>query len=253
MSSEIVTDKQDSNLSSVVSSKHETSSIPPLTKEQIAEKLIVIKLKAAIDVLDKYSINVRNLILELARCMYQNKLCEESQICRRIKDSLKDKIKEGKISKKWIEECLPQEYKRKYTKSEVSSLSNQNGRLQMQQNNDSHLIEHICSNPEESDSKIVTSGSTDNSQNISQWDDDKYEQLILENNELREILRQQQAFLRADQVIKRETQFYIPKEKYDDLRLAMDNSKDLVLVVFDTTGKLKCVKPDTSRDKLENI
>ena len=55
--------------------------------------------------------------------------------------------------------------------------------------------------------------------------------------------------------MKRETQFFIPKEKYDDLRLAMDNSKDLVLVVFDATGKLKSAKPDTStsRDGLENI
>ena len=36
---------------------------------------------------------------------------------------LKDKIREGKITEKWIEECLHQEYKRKYNKSEVSSLS----------------------------------------------------------------------------------------------------------------------------------
>jgi hypothetical protein len=36
---------------------------------------------------------------------------------------LADKINEGKITGKWIEECLPQEYKRKYAKSELSSLS----------------------------------------------------------------------------------------------------------------------------------
>jgi len=36
---------------------------------------------------------------------------------------LKDKINEGRITGKWVEECLPQEYKRKYAKSELSSLS----------------------------------------------------------------------------------------------------------------------------------
>ena len=40
---------------------------------------------------------------------------------------MKDKIRVGKITAKWIEECLPPEYKRKYmTKSEVSSLSKEN-------------------------------------------------------------------------------------------------------------------------------
>ncbi|MFZ0329077.1 MAG: hypothetical protein WAL66_17425 [Nitrososphaeraceae archaeon] len=46
---------------------------------------------------------------------------------RKIKEVLKDKIREGKITAKWIEDCLPPEYKRKYTtKSEVSSLSKEN-------------------------------------------------------------------------------------------------------------------------------
>ncbi len=31
---------------------------------------------------------------------------------------MKDKIQEGKISEGWIEECLPREYKRKYTRTE---------------------------------------------------------------------------------------------------------------------------------------
>ena len=40
---------------------------------------------------------------------------------------MKDKIREGKITAKWIEDCLPPEYKRKYTtKSEDTSLSKEN-------------------------------------------------------------------------------------------------------------------------------
>jgi hypothetical protein len=42
----------------VVYSKYETSSTVPLTNEQIAEKFIIIKLKAAVDLLGKYSIKV---------------------------------------------------------------------------------------------------------------------------------------------------------------------------------------------------
>ena len=40
------------------------------------------------------------------------------------------KIKEGKITKKWIERCLPQEYKRTYAKSEQSSLSSKVKKLE---------------------------------------------------------------------------------------------------------------------------
>ena len=43
---------------------------------------------------------------------------------------LADKIKEGKITKKWIECCLPQEYRRRYVKSEQSSLSGEAKKLE---------------------------------------------------------------------------------------------------------------------------
>ena len=84
---------------------------------------IIVELRITIDQLDIHFVKAKNLILELARELDEAKQCKQSQICRKIKDILEDKIKESKISEKWIEECLPQEYKRKYTKSEVSSLS----------------------------------------------------------------------------------------------------------------------------------
>ena len=61
----------------------------------------------------------------------KEELCERNQISRTIKKILKDKIKEGKVTEKWIEECLPPEYKRHYTKSEVSSLSKQRPKQQI--------------------------------------------------------------------------------------------------------------------------
>ena len=75
---------------------------------------IIAKLELIIDQLDIHFAKAKNLILELARQLDETKQCKQSQICRKIKELLEDKIKEE-----------PQEYKRKYTKGEVGSLSKQ--------------------------------------------------------------------------------------------------------------------------------
>jgi hypothetical protein len=84
---------------------------------------IVSQIKYVIDQISTNFATARELVLELARRLNETKECELGQTCRKIKLILKDKIREGRITEKWIEECLPQEYKRKYNKSEVSSLS----------------------------------------------------------------------------------------------------------------------------------
>src|SRR6476660_7971555 len=85
---------------------------------------IITDLKLVIDQINIDRNNAENLILELAKHLDENKLCERNQISRKIKNILGDKIMEGKVTGKWIEECLPSEYKRKYTtKSELTSLS----------------------------------------------------------------------------------------------------------------------------------
>jgi hypothetical protein len=112
------------------SPENSVSSAFPAENKTIAEIISEVK-----DVIDQIGVNVttaRGLILELARRLNETQQFELGQICRRIKWILKDKIKEGKITEKWIEECLPQEYKRKYNKSEVSSLS-ATGRASVQQ------------------------------------------------------------------------------------------------------------------------
>lgn len=87
---------------------------------------IIIDLRQIIDHLSTTFASVRDLILQLARRLDETKQCEQGQICKRIKEILKDKIQERKITEKWIEECLPKEYKRNYVKSELSSLSKDN-------------------------------------------------------------------------------------------------------------------------------
>ena len=86
-------------------------------------KAVVVNLRAVIDELDRNFASAKSLILELARLLDETKQCKQSQICTKIKEILADKINEGKITGKWIERCLPQEYRRRYAKSEQSSLS----------------------------------------------------------------------------------------------------------------------------------
>ena len=98
------------------------SPIPILTPAtQI--KTVVVNLRAVIDELDRNFTSAKSLILKLARLLDETKQGKQSQICAKIKEMVADKIKEGKITKKWIERCLPQEYRRRYAKSEQSSLS----------------------------------------------------------------------------------------------------------------------------------
>src|SRR6476661_5810702 len=86
---------------------------------------IITDLKLAIDQIDSSFKNARDLILELARILDESGECERRSISRKIKELLADKIQEGKITAKWIHDCLPSEYKREY-KREVTSLSNGN-------------------------------------------------------------------------------------------------------------------------------
>jgi hypothetical protein len=62
--------------------------LPPAT--QI--KTVVVNLRAVIDELDRNFASAKSLILELARLLDETKQDKQSQICRKIKEMLKDKI-----------------------------------------------------------------------------------------------------------------------------------------------------------------
>jgi hypothetical protein len=94
-------------------------------------KSIIASLRVVVDQIHSDFKQARELILEIARQLDERELCERNQISRTIKKILKDKIQEGKVTEKWIEECLPSEYKRQYTKSEPSSLSKQQPKEQI--------------------------------------------------------------------------------------------------------------------------
>jgi hypothetical protein len=90
-------------------------------------KNIITKLRITVDHIDSPRNYARDLIHELARQLDERRLCERGRISIKIKEILKDKIHAGRITKEWISECLPEDYKRKYikTKSKLSLLSKQ--------------------------------------------------------------------------------------------------------------------------------
>ncbi len=81
-------------------------------------KSIAINLRIAVDQMHLGLTKAKELILETARQIDEEHVEEQAKICKKIKEILKDKIQEGKISEGWIEECLPREYKRKYARTE---------------------------------------------------------------------------------------------------------------------------------------
>jgi hypothetical protein len=62
-------------------------------------------------------------ILDAARRLDETKNYKQHEICRIIKNELREEIVQGKISERCIEGILPRKYKRKYIKSELNSAS----------------------------------------------------------------------------------------------------------------------------------
>ena len=80
---------------------------------------------------EKTTDTCKTLLLKLCQDLLALNICEEHQVSITIKEILKDKINHNKITERWIERCLPQEYKRKYEKkSDTSSLSSNRNPIQ---------------------------------------------------------------------------------------------------------------------------
>lgn len=198
---------------------------------QSEEDNIVAKLRADIDALHLYTKRIKDSILDLARYLDENKIFERNQICRKIKEKLQDKIKEGKITDKWIEASLPPEYKRRYTKSELSSVSNENKQeqvLSVINNRGAKSITEIEFNA--GDSKAIAKNDTNG---LSQEDIKKYAG-ILERS------------LDAIDISKNPLEFSIRRDKYQNLITAMQDSDNAIYAIF-KDGKFQYAYPDKAQ------
>jgi hypothetical protein len=206
--------------------------------------------------------------------------------CSKIKEMLKDKIAAGKITGKWIEKFLPQEYKRRYSnniKSELSSLSgseeegDDNG-------NDTKTVEQILidtsgrSSTVKEDSSSIADSYGNTSSNNDRIKDNKskftpaksnhnnnirnasynqetshFEAECPQNKELEDsddaVVRSSSVVVCADQIQNCANKIHhIHKEKYDLLRQAMNSSKQFCSLIFDKDRTLVLAEPDISKE-----
>ena len=210
---------------------------------------IITKLRVVIDERDKNFADAKSLILELARHLDETRQCEETQICRKIKEMLNDKINEGKITGKWIEECLPQEYKRKYAKSELSSLSRNakkvgkilvdNGGKSLAESssyedsnidNTAHIAHIAHTQTQGKDRNQTLQKDTSNNLGISENDDDCG---CIRVQELQEAFLKALMMTQDEHLSGAEVKFSIPKDRYEEVKTAMSNGSNCCYLIFD--------------------
>lgn len=212
----------------------------PILRDGQAIECILTDLRVVIDKIDKNFINAKKLILKLGEALFSIKQYEQSQICRIIKQSLKDKIREGKITEKWIEECLPKNYKRKYTKSELSSLSKSDKNLgKIEVNNfgeatsagvfsDRKEINNDCSIPSKENVMVPENGS----HNLKGSANNNAGSCI-RCQELEEALLKVSTATPSILESEAEISFIIPKEKYQEVIGAILCNYNCCYMIFD--------------------
>jgi len=212
---------------------------------------VVANLRAVIDELDKNFASAKSLILELARLLDETKQGKQSQICAKIKEMLADKIKEGKITKKWIERCLPQEYRRRYAKSEQSSLSGKAKKLEkiiIVDNKGKTVAVEEEPSPYNSSTIDNTGAFTqprggdaiqpiqkEQDEDVLEGDDESLTRSLESGEEVEEeaprkasLIREAEHLLAADEI-----KFTIPKERYEEVKTAMSNCSNCCYLIFD--------------------
>ena len=213
---------------------------------------VVVNLRAVIDALDRNFASAKSLILELARLLDETKQCKQSQICTKIKEILADKINEGKITGKWIERCLPQEYRRRYAKSEQSSLSrnakklgeilvdNEGKSLAESSSYEGSSIDNIAHIAHTQTQRRVRNQTlqkdTPNNLGISENDDDGG---CIRVQEWEEALLKALMMIQDEHLSGAEIKFSIPKERYEEVKTAISNGSNCCYLIFDrNTGLL---------------
>jgi hypothetical protein len=215
---------------------------------------IIAELEALIDQINTNFASARGLILELARKLNETKQCELTQICRRIKEILKNKIREGKITERWIEECLPQEYKRNYNKSEQTSLSRKAKKLQeIIINNKGNVYAESISPTKSSIRNVYSTAAKGDTQldlpedrpdNLGDYHKDEVQCTRCQN--LEEALIKASPISTAEYLSENKIKFIIPRDRYKEIKSAMRRSNNSFLLIVDGTRRtLGSVEPDT--------
>jgi uncharacterized protein YnzC (UPF0291/DUF896 family) len=214
-------------------------------------KIVVDDLRAVIDELDRNFASAKSLILKLARLLDETKQGKQSQICTKIKEMLADKVKEGKISKKWIERCLPQEYRRRYVKSEQSSLSGKAKKLEkiIIVDNKGKTVAGKEEEPSPYNSSTIDNNSAftqaqgrdaiqpiQKEQDEDAIEDDGDEDWTRSQESEQEVEEAPCSLLIRENghlLESAEIKFTIPKDRYEEVKTAMSNGSNCCYLIFD--------------------
>ena len=217
-----------------------------MNNEEVVLTGIIADLRSLIDHINDNFVQAKTLIQELARRLDELGKCEKSEISAKIKEILADKIKEHTITVKWIEECLPREYKRSYrSKSELSSLLKKENKVQdnnvaatIDTKDGSVLLIKGEGHSNFSDNKrenLVKDAANSRGSEIREYETsidntDTYQILQEENRQLKEALKKQTKMMIG------EMEFKIAREKYYEIKEAMSKSKYFTYIIFDNRG-----------------
>ena len=205
-------------------------------KKDPAIKGRIIDLKFRIDNIVEEQKTLAADILELAKQLNESNLCETDKISITIKEILKEKIQQGKISEKWIEECLPPEYKRKYKKkkSELTSLSKKKKEIPLV----------VAENSGET--FMIRAEESRNIQNDSE---------LTESNLLNQELESKNKGGTADTVTKSESansrikEIQIAKERFNEITDALNKCTAVLYINLNEEGNVESIEPDTLRNQ----
>ena len=217
---------------------------------------IIADLKIVVENFHLECTKLRDIIQELAKKLDENKICKQDIICQSIKEILKEKIDEGKISERYIESCLPTEYKRKHIRkkiieTEICSVSQNKSPsvIQKDESNNNSNLENRNIEPQYNNNLTKS---------LSKHHNEEFEgcslckEVIAENKELREIAQNNIKFLSAELL---NNGIKISKNKTKEIEEVSNRCKDFIYLIFNMEGNIITIKADIEIDKdtQENI
>jgi hypothetical protein len=188
--------------------------------------------KSELDANEKrYKNKKLDVIRELASRLEEEGEIETSRISTEIAKRLREHI-----TQRYVNEVLDGRYKdEKHVESAKSRRTSSAKTKQAVLNADVSEVDIIAKDEPSNKQEAARKKSVEHN---------KLDTLTLENSELKEALKRQTALLRVDQVSANEIKFIVPKEKFDQLKGAMEISRDSIRLVFDKSGMLERAESD---------